>query len=180
MPTYSAIPDSDVDADSPLTPELFTLLRDNPIAMDKIGILAADQTYNDDATVNDTTMDVTVVGGKTYHVHAVLAVTAANSGAGIRFKLVTPDPTNDVGTMYLVEVSAYLTPSMISTINTDHTIDDIETAFTNLFTIDAYVTLDATPASGDIELWASQKDAHASNTVLLAGSFMTAMMVDAT
>jgi hypothetical protein len=180
VPTYSAIPDSDVDGDSPCTPELFTLLRDNPIAMNRIHILGADQTYNNDATVNDTTMDITVVGGKTYHVHAMLAVTAANSGAGIRFKLVTPDPTNDVGMMYLLEVTdPGITTSPLA-INADHTIDDIATAYTNIFLLDAYVTLDATPASGDIELWASQKDAHASNTVLEAESFMVAVMVDAT
>jgi hypothetical protein len=180
VPTYSAIPDSDVDADSPLTPELFTLLRDNPIAMNRIFVLGANQTYNNDATVNDTTMAVAVVGGKTYHVHAMLAVTAANSVAGIRFKLVTPDAVNDVGMMYLLEGTALGITTSPAAINTDHTIDDIATAYTNIFILDAYVTLDATPASGDIELWASQKDAHASDTVLLGESFMVAVMVDAT
>ena len=33
MTTYSAIPDSDIDPESPGTTGLFTLLRDNPIAM---------------------------------------------------------------------------------------------------------------------------------------------------
>lgn len=33
MTTYTAIPDTSIDTDSPLTEELFTLLRDNPLAI---------------------------------------------------------------------------------------------------------------------------------------------------
>ena len=33
MTTYTAIPDADIDTDSPLTESLFTLIRDNPIAI---------------------------------------------------------------------------------------------------------------------------------------------------
>lgn len=33
MTTYTAIPNSDIDRDSPITEPLMTLLRDNPIAI---------------------------------------------------------------------------------------------------------------------------------------------------
>ena len=68
MTTYTAIPNSDIDRDSPITEPLMTLLRDNPIAIsegatDAPRILspALDLTYTTGSTTLTTASNATIV-----------------------------------------------------------------------------------------------------------------------
>jgi hypothetical protein len=68
MTTYTAIPNSDIDRDSPITEPLMTLLRDNPIAITEGAVgaprilsPALDLTYTTGSTTLTTSTNATIV-----------------------------------------------------------------------------------------------------------------------
>jgi hypothetical protein len=191
MPTYSPISAGQIDEDSPVTTALKTANRDNPLARQKVSILAAPVTINNTATPSATGLSLAVVGGATYWVYGVFSWTDSATGVpldpgpGLRFELVTPDPINDVGKHYLYGYNT-IVPEVVPGTGQVASIDDDVVVYSRLtgapeyiHIYEAYVTTDATPSSGTLALWAAQRVADASDTVIAAGSYIAAVMVDA-
>jgi len=191
MPTYSPISAGQIDENSPVTTALKTAMRDNPFARQKVSILAAPVTINNTATPSATGLSLAVVGGATYWVYGVFSWTDNAAGApldpgpGLRLKLVTPDPISDGGKHYLYgyntsEPEARPGTGQVASIDDDVVVySRITITKKYLHIYEAYVTTDATPSSGTFALWAAQRVADASDTVIAAGSYITAVMVDA-
>lgn len=179
MATYTAIPDTDIDAESPGKTGVFTKLRDNAIALYENTRTAIYKSVQEDVVAStvlqdDDVFSLTVGASDVWVLRFHLLVTTTAANGDLKIQITTPGggPTGYVHAIgYDAGTSVTNTGALDAAINIDYT--GARTADPLLVT--AYV---GAATGGTVKLQWAQIAANGT-TSLLAGCLMEAFRTDA-